>query len=387
MDTIEKQSLVARTRQRNALTWLPLDYGGIMDPLASMEADLDTLAVAGIENFMAISDETWGTKEDQRDRTIELSQNEIDQDVALADAKAATGRAKLAIERTADEYVLAVKVYDAQARSLLMEAKEYAALAELEQLANDADRASLAVDKEALRAAKIRGDILLEGFQAAMVQADIARAQLDVARANIRAAMAGVEAGRISVDIAMAGVQLAMTAAQSAELQADVAMILAEIVTTAISKTVLGVGKEEIQQGFALIATKLADAVALFDAKKLIAEIKVEAEEAMAEAVTATIEVEVVGAEIGLLEPAIATEVMEYEKAQSAAYLEKERAASAKVVEARNAVHWAHKSLSVQRDSAHTVAQGILDAAHINTYGYSTRITDIHEDSVEYISK
>ena len=57
MDTIEKQELATRTRQRNALTWLSLDYGGIMAPLVSMEADLNTLAAPSIENFMAISDE------------------------------------------------------------------------------------------------------------------------------------------------------------------------------------------------------------------------------------------------------------------------------------------------------------------------------------------
>ena len=103
---MEKLSLDTRTRQRNTFTWLTLDFGGIMAPLADMEAELDALASPGIENYMAISGEAWGIKEKQRDRTIELSQAEIDQDAAVATAKAAAGRAKIAIERAADEYVL-----------------------------------------------------------------------------------------------------------------------------------------------------------------------------------------------------------------------------------------------------------------------------------------
>ena len=64
MDTVEKQDLATRTRQRNVLTWRPLDYGGVMAPLAGMETALDILAAPGIENYMAISDEAWGIKED-----------------------------------------------------------------------------------------------------------------------------------------------------------------------------------------------------------------------------------------------------------------------------------------------------------------------------------
>ena len=96
MDTVEKQELATRTRERAALTWLSLDYGGVMAPLLGMETDLDSIARPSIENFLAISDEAWGIKEFQRDRTVELSQFEVDQDKAIADAKAATTRANRA---------------------------------------------------------------------------------------------------------------------------------------------------------------------------------------------------------------------------------------------------------------------------------------------------
>ena len=78
METIERLELAQRTRDRNARTWLTLDFGGVMAPLAGMEADLDTIAMPSIENYLIISDEAWGIKESQRDRSIEMSQAEID---------------------------------------------------------------------------------------------------------------------------------------------------------------------------------------------------------------------------------------------------------------------------------------------------------------------
>ena len=135
MDAIEKNQLNERTRERNASLWISLDWGGLMAPLAAQQVALDHLARPGIENFMAISDETWGIKEYQRDRTYTLEQFGINQDRQIADDKVATGRAKLAIQRATDEYTLAVRVFDSKVKALLMGAREYAAQVELEQLA------------------------------------------------------------------------------------------------------------------------------------------------------------------------------------------------------------------------------------------------------------
>jgi len=92
----------------------------LMTPLAVEQATLNGLAHPGIESFMAISDETWGIKEYQRDRTSELEQFGINQDRQIAEEQVVTGRTKLAIQRAIDEYTLAVKIYDAKVKSLLM---------------------------------------------------------------------------------------------------------------------------------------------------------------------------------------------------------------------------------------------------------------------------
>ena len=266
---IDKQSLDARTRQRNTFTWLTLDFGGIMAPLADMEAELDALASPGIENYMAISGEAWGIREKQRDRTIELSQAEIDQDAAVAAAKAATGSAKIAIERAADEYSLAAKIYDAQVKTLLMAAREFAGLVEQDALAAEAAKAAVDVEKEGVRQTKVAVQIQIEAIEAAQVAADIAKAQVEVARAHVRAALAGVEAGKAAVEVVETQVQVAMAEAEKATLQADVAMIFAEIVTKQLTEVKLGAEKAEIQAGYALINSRLADAVTLYGARAL----------------------------------------------------------------------------------------------------------------------
>ena len=273
-----KSGLDERTRQRAALTWLRVDFGGLLSPLAEMADQLDDLASPGIENYMAIGDEAWEIKETQRDRTIEVSQVEVDQDAEIAAAKVATGRAKIAIERAADEYALAAKYYDTKVKGLLMAAREFAGLVEQEQLAAEAERAAVEVDKEAVRQTKIEVQIKIQAIEAAQVEADIAKAQVDVAKAHVRAAIAGVEAGKAAVEAIEARVQVAMAEAEKATLQADVAMIFAEIVTKQLTKVKLGAERAEIAAGYTVINSRLADAIVSYNAKALIEDIKTEAE-------------------------------------------------------------------------------------------------------------
>ena len=113
-DAIEKDQLNERTRLRNASLWVRLDWGSLMAPLMAQQAVMDSLGQPGIESFMAITDETWGIKESQRDRTYELNQAEITDQRQIARDQVITGLTKLAIQRAIDEYTLAVKVYDSK---------------------------------------------------------------------------------------------------------------------------------------------------------------------------------------------------------------------------------------------------------------------------------
>lgn len=386
MDTVDKQSLAAHTRQRNALTWLTLDSGNILAPLVPLETDLDTLASLGIENFMAISDEAWGIKEAQRDRNIEVSQAEVDQERALADAKVATGRAKIAIERAADEYTLAAKVYDARVKGLIMGAKEYAALVEREQLANEESRAGLAVDKEELRLAKVQADIYLETIQQAQVQADLARAQVDVAKAHVRAAMSGIEAGKAEIELIEAQTQQYVAEADKATLQADVAMIWAEIITKKLSEIKLGVGQAEISAGFTYIQSKLDDALALYDTKQFIEEIRTEAEAGLKEEVDLTLAVEKAEQDLRDLEADYARLTFTHEKAQTEINVQQDAAIRQALVAARIRLADARLAQSTGRDSAQTAAQRVVNGAHQKTYHLSTRNTTSLMHEIEYIS-
>jgi hypothetical protein len=386
MDTVEKQELAARTRERNALTWLSLDYGGVMAPLVIMEADLDAIARPSIENYLVISDETWGIKETQRDRTVELSQTEVDQDRLIAEAKAATGRAKIAIEVAADEYVLAAKIYDAKVKGLIMGAKEYAALVEEEQLAVEEDRAGLAVDKEALRLKKVKADIYLETIQQAQVEADIAKAQVEVAKAHVRAALAGIEAGEAEIKLIAAQTEVYIAEAEKATLQADVAMILAEIMTKRLSAVKLDVGQKEIAAGFTYIQSRLDDALALYDIRGLIEQVRMEAEVAITEEIDLLLAVEEAEQDLRNLEADYARLTFTYEQEQTEINIQEEASLKAQLVAARQRLSDARQAQSVGRDAKQTWAQAWINAAQKWTHKHSQRGTTSYETNYEYIS-
>ena len=385
MDTIEKQNLATRTRQRNALTWLSLDYGGVMAPLVGMEADLDALAGPGIENFMAISDEAWGIKEDQRDKTVELSQAEVDQDRLIAEAKVATGRAKIAIERVADEYALAAKVYDVKVKGLLMGAKEFAALVEVEQLANEEAKAGLAVDKEALRLAKIQTDIKLQTIERAQVEADLAKAQVDVAKAHVRALMADIEAGKAEIELIEAQTQAAIAEADKNTLIADVAMIFAEIMVKKLSSTKLAVGAAEIAAGYGYIQSKLGDAIALYNIKAAIEFAKAAGDNSVAGAVGMATSAEV-ASEHGRVQEAAASAAGAREAASiHVSGAESEVSARESIGEARGRIAAARGEIAVAREEGAAAAAEAIAEAQAEVHAMRTITTTSRLISTEII--
>jgi len=386
METIEKLELAKRTRTRNALIWLTLDAGGILAPLGALETLMDGIASPAIENFVAISDEAWHIKEYQRDRTTEMSQAEIAQEVALADAKVATGRAKLAIQRTADEYTLAARVYDARVKSLLMGAREYAALVEREQLANEEARAGLAVDKEGLRLAKVKADIYLETIQQAQVQADLARAQVDVAKAHVRAAMAGIEAGRAEIDLIEAETQKYVAEADKATLHADVAMIWAEIVTKKLSEIKLDIGRKEIAAGFTYIQTKLDDMLALYDVRRILEEIRTAAEVELQDEISLNMVADKTQEDLRETEVNNARVALTYEEGQTALNIQQDAAQREAHVAARNRLNDARLFQSTSRDVKQSWAQKLINTAQKYVHKHSQSGTTTFHTEYEYIS-
>jgi len=386
MDGLGKNQLNDRTRLRNDSLWVGLDWGGLMTPLASEQAALDSLARPGIESFMAISDETWGIKEYQRDRTSELEQFGINQDRQIAEEQVATGRTKLAIQKAMDEYTLTVKIYDAKVRSLLMGAREYAAQVELEQLVVERSKAILAVAKEGLHQKQVNASIYYEYIQRAMVEADIAKAQVEVAKAHVRAVMADIAAGEADIRVITAQIEQYMAQADKAGLQADVAMIFAEILTKKLSAVKLDVGQKEITAGFGYIQSRLDDALIHLATQKIEETLKTDyATAALAEAGLIFPD-EKVSEYLHEQEQLNAREVFDYTKTATYQNIQDEIALRALSVTAKEAMSDQKLAVREAEDAKKTWAEALINAAHMATYRMSTINDTTRTRSTEFIS-
>jgi hypothetical protein len=373
MSTIEQQQLVQRSRQRSAVLWTALDWGGIMEPLTAEQTGLLLLNQATGENFLALSDDRWDLKESQRDRSFELDQAEISQDRRLADEKVALGSAQLAIKQATDDYVLAVRLYDSKAKALLQAAREYAAQVELEQLGVERDRAELAVEKEALHLQEINARIYFEAIQRAQVEAEIARNQLEVAKAHIRVIMSGIEAGKAEVALIEAEVKEAEVLADKATLQADVAMIFAEIITKKLSSIRLDVGQKEIAQGFAIIQSKLADMQQFWDTRLLVEQIKEEGEKQVLDELNQNLTAEKAQEDLRFQETEKDREVFDYDVQQTDDKLGDEKELRAKLVNARWNLANARMNYTLAEKNEGTWAETLVNAARRWTYTHMQR--------------
>jgi hypothetical protein len=100
------------------------------------------------------------------------------------------------------------------------------------------------------------------------VEADIAKAQVQVAQAHVRAIMADIAAGEADIKVIEAQIQVAMAQADKATLHADVAMIFAEILTHKLSTIKLDIGQKDIAAGFGYLQSRLDDILARITIQK-----------------------------------------------------------------------------------------------------------------------
>jgi len=387
MEGLDKVNLRQRTLDRNASTWITMDWGGLLQPLTPQQEVLDSLGRGYVETFLAIGEETWEIKEIQRDRTDEVEQGEITQGRQLVEDKVALGREQLAIKIAIDEYVLAVRVYDAKVRGLIMGAKEYAAQVEREQLAVETSRAQLAVSKEELHLKEINARIYYEVIQRAQVEADLARAQVDVAKAHVRALMADIEAGRAEIELVEAEVQKYVAMAEKATLQADVATIYAEILTKHLSEIKLDVGRQEIEAGFGYIQSKLDDMLAIWDTRTLTEAIKTETEEELEQETELLLTAQKREEDIKDEEADLAREVFDYEVAATDNNLEDDKELRAILVAAKLALHDARTAYAMQQLTKRTWAEQLANTARKYVYKGQVRLIASTEKKTLTISK
>lgn len=386
MSITEKTELAVRTRLRNDSLWLTLDWGGLLDPLASQQEIMDSLGQSGIENFMAVADEPWDIKESQRDRTYEVDKFSIAQDYQIADDKVATGRAKLAIEKATDEYVLAVKLFGAKVRALLMVAKEYAFQVELEQLAVAELQAVLAVEKELLRRKDINAKIYYEYIQRAMVEADLAKAKVEVAKAHVRAILADIAAGEADIRLITAETEQYMAQADKAGLQADVAMIFAEILTKKLSAVKLDMGQAEIAAGFEFIQTRLDDALALLAIQEREETLKTDYANAALEETGLIFPDEKASEDLREQEQLDAREVFTFTENATEQNLAAERALKALLVSAKESLSDKKMDVRIDEDILKTWAAELVNTAYEYVHRHGRRGVTHFDTQYEYIT-
>jgi hypothetical protein len=375
--------LTEHTRFRNGTVWVGLLAG---TALAEDEALVNALHRDTVESYLALTDEIFQVKEYERTKSIEQSQAEVDQDLLLADAKAATERQKIAIRIAADDYIFAARVYDAQVRGIIMLAKEYAAQVELEQLTEQAKRTQLAIDKEAIHLVEVETKIEIEGIQRAMVQADLARNQLEVAKAGVQVLEANIAAEKAELETIDAEVEEAMEVVTLANLQADVAMIMAETVMKQLSKVKLAVEKEEIADGFAFIQTKLNDLLTIWAVKGRIEALKTKSAGDILDETVKLLSAEEADQDLKLVEMADAKIVQDYDANATSDELSSERSLRFAVVNAREGLQDAEQNAKAQILSERTWAEMLINEAQKSVYKNHQIGTFSTTRTSEYIS-
>jgi hypothetical protein len=202
----------------------------------------------------------------------------VETDRLIARAKYETKMQVLAYKVAGEEALLAAKRYDVLVQARIMLAKEYAAEVEREQITLQRDRAKMDIKKEEAHLAEVKSRIMLEYYERAQVEVDIAKAQLQVAQANVRAVMAGIAAEEAMLKAVQAELEVAMVDAERATLIADIANIFADIVVRGLARIKLAVETAEIEAGFEFIQQKLDDLLAIWGDKITTEEVRAQYE-------------------------------------------------------------------------------------------------------------
>lgn len=357
-----------------------------MEPLANQEGQLNTLGQGFVENPIAIVDEQFGIKEYQRDRTFEIDSAEVEQMRQIADDKVALGREQLAIKIAVDEYILAVRVYDAKIKALLMTAREYAAAVERELLEADKAKAGLAVQEEILHRDEVNAKVFLQIVERAMVEADIAKAQVDVAKAQVRAVMADIEAGKAEIALIKAQIEEAMAQAEKAQLQAEVARIYAEILTKQLTTIKLSVGQAEISAGFSYIAARLGAFSAVMDAKIATERVRTQSVLQQIGVVAQVLAAEEATEDLRLKQIQNEVNIFNYEVDITEGYIAQDKELQEALAKARMGVADARANLEIQRAEAHTWVQILENAARQWMYKNMVRLMAETKKITQYIS-
>lgn len=386
-DVSNVPDLQARTRLRNSTVWVAFDWGGVMQPLTREETYLNTLYGPMIESYMAETDEVFGIKAYQSQRLTEIENAKINQDGRIAEADAAAKRLAIAIRLLAEEYIHVARLFDATVKAQLMSAKEYAAEVEREQVEIEKLRAILGVAKAEARLKEINAEVFYEYVRRMEVEVDKLRAQVDVAKANVRALLADISAREAELTVIESELKEAMTVAEKATLQADIAAIYAEIIVKGLSKIRLAVETAEIAAGFAFIATKLNDLLAIWDVKDRMERFKAMTEEQIRTEVLAIIASEMAGEDLKKTEMTANEEVMAFETSKTTSELAQEQALTDQRLQARMALELAKSEHEMDLTDMNTWIKKIANTAQRWANKHRTSLEHRSQDMNQLIQK
>ena len=271
---MDAAALRERTLARNGSLWVNWDTGGVAAGLVGLENLINRVSQDIVRYDLTIQDGEASFQAAQRDKLHNLEMEGVETDRLIARAKYETKMQVLAYKVAGEEALLAAKRYDVLVQARIMLAKEYAAEVEREQIALQRDRAKMDIKKEEAHLAEVKSRIMLEYYERAQVEVDIAKAQLQVAQANVRAVMAEIAAEEAMLKAVQAELEVAMVDAERATLIADIAGIFADIVVRGLAKIKLAVETAEIEAGFEFIQQKLDDLLAIWGDKIAIEELR-----------------------------------------------------------------------------------------------------------------
>ncbi len=383
LDPTGKSDLATRTRTRSEAIWVGMLS---QSPLSPDEALLNLLHQDRVKSYLALTDEVFEVKEYEQAASNDQSLAEINQELFLAQDKAAAERLKIANRLAAENYLHAARMFDAQVRAVVMAAQEYAGQMAVAQLGAEAGQVAAQVAREGAHLEEIQTRISIEVVDQAMVQAELARSQLQVAQAGVKAVMADNEAAEAEVQVVEAQVQIALTTAEMATLQAEVALILAEVITKQLSKIRLGVMSEEIGILSAAVAEKLGALLTVWSSRSRVEDLRTQGATQLVAEVAALLTAEVAGTALEIQAGENAVDVATKEQAASTAELATESGAYAGVVSAKTNLFDTEYDGRTSAFQARAAAAKLINAAKVAVYGNRRILRYVTDRYNEYIS-
>ena len=257
MESIQRIDLAERARARAASLFQGWDLLQIASPLGNLEALLNQTHRHRVEQLLILSDRAADIHEDQHQRETLQSLAEIDQDDLIAQERYRTGIERNAIRLAAEEVAIAVKMYDVSVKDMIMTAREYAAAIERELIELEAMRADMDVRKQQNKLIILQAKILEEAVHKAQVQAEVARAWLEVAKDHVKVLMANYEADAAQLKIVQTELEVIQAEVEKVTLRADIALIFADIATRKLAETKYDVENAALAQQFQFVSWKL----------------------------------------------------------------------------------------------------------------------------------